>query len=108
MDEQLRLIAQRILALREIDGASEEAVAAALQLPADSYRRYERGEADIPVSVLHRLAQFFGVELSALLTGEEPRLHGFCLVRKGKGVSVERRREYAYQHLAFNFAHKKA
>jgi len=108
MDEQLRLIAQRILALREIAGASEEAVAAALQLPADSYRRYERGEADIPVSVLHRLAQFFGVELSALLTGEEPRLHGFCLVRKGKGVSVERRREYAYQHLAFNFAHKKA
>ena len=37
-----------------------------------------------------------------------PRLHTYALVRKGKGVSVERRKQYRYQSLAYNFIHKKA
>jgi quercetin dioxygenase-like cupin family protein len=108
MDEQLRLIAQRITALREIAGVTATTVADELQLPLATYQQFENGEADIPVSMLMRIAQRFHVELTELLTGENPRLHGYCLVRRGKGVSVERSREYAYQHLAFNFAHKKA
>lgn len=108
MDNPLILIAQRIAALREIAGVTPQTVADELQIPFATYQQYERGEADIPVSVLHRLAQRFNVELTALLTGEDPRLHGYCLVRRGKGVGVERRKEYAYQHLAFNFAQKTA
>ena len=41
-------------------------------------------------------------------TGAEPRLHTYPLTRNGKGVSVERRKDYKYQSLAHNFIHKKA
>ena len=45
---------------------------------------------------------------SALLTGSEPKLHVYCLTRDGQGVGVERRKEYQYQSLAYNFGGKVA
>ncbi len=66
------------------------------------------GASDIPVSILYELAGIYNVELTALLTGEEPRMHEYSLVRKGKGARVERRKEYDYQDLAYNFKGKKA
>jgi mannose-6-phosphate isomerase-like protein (cupin superfamily) len=105
---QLQQIAARIRELREIAGLSVEEAAAAFSIPADKYAAYESGEQDIPVSFLYQIAGKFGVELTAILTGDEPRLHEYCLVRKGRGVAVERREEYKYQSLAFNFIHKKA
>ena len=63
---------------------------------------------DIPVGILLQVAQRFDVELSALLTGEEPRLHTYALTRKGLGISVDRRKDYKYQSLAYNFIQKRA
>lgn len=108
MTEQLKQIADRIKDLREIAGVSAETLAAQLNIPLDRYLSYEDGVSDIPVSVLYKVAAKFNVELTALLTGENPHLRTYCLVRKGKGVSMERRQEYKYENLAFNFAHKKA
>lgn len=108
MNDQLKEIAERIKALREIAGMSVERIAETLNIPAETYRGYESGTVDIPVSVLYQLANEFRVELTSLLTGGNPHLHTYCVVRKGKGVSVERRKEYQYQNLAFNFIHKKA
>jgi mannose-6-phosphate isomerase-like protein (cupin superfamily) len=107
MTENLKQVALRIKTVREISGEPLEALAAVFAVPADDYRRYESGEADIPVGLLYEIAGHFKVELTALLTGEEPRLHHYCLVRAGKGPSVERRKEYHYQDLAYNFIHKR-
>ena len=38
-----------------------------------------------------------------LLFGEEPRMKGYFLTRKGQGLSVERRADYKYQSLASGF-----
>lgn len=108
MSDQLKEIAARVQDLRDIAGVTQEQVATDLGLPLETYAAYESGESDIPVSVLYQIASRFGVELTALLTGEEPRLHSYCLVRQRKGVEVERRQEYGYQSLAYNFSHKKA
>lgn len=108
MSDQLKQIAARIRDLREIAGLSAEQTAEELGLPASVYAAYESGNQDIPVSVLYQIAGKFGVELTAILTGGEPHLHSYCLVRQGLGVSVERRQEYKYQSLAFNFIHKRA
>ena len=108
MSDQLTLIAARIRDLREIAGLSQEQAAEAFGIPALIYIAYESGNQDIPVSLLYQIAGKFGVELTAILTGEEPRLHEYCLVRKGIGVAVERRQDYRYHSLAFNFIHKKA
>jgi quercetin dioxygenase-like cupin family protein len=107
MEEQIKQIAERIRGLRDIYGISEAEMAAKLEIPLDIYQSYESGLTDIPVSLLYRLAHAFNLELSSLLTGEEPRLHTYSLTRKGKGVSVERRKEYKYQSLASNFVNKK-
>lgn len=108
MEEQIKQITERIKGLRDIYGVSADDVARELGIDRQVYLDYESGEADIPVSVLYQLAHYFKLELSALLTGEEPRLHTYALTRNGRGVSVERRQEYKYQSLASNFAHKKA
>jgi Uncharacterized conserved protein, contains double-stranded beta-helix domain len=108
MEETIKEIADRIKDLREIMGVSIENMAKELKIAPELYRNYENGMADIPASVLYLLAQRFNVELTSLLTGEEPRLHSYALTRKGKGVFVERRQDYKYQNLALNFIHKKA
>lgn len=108
MEEQIKQIAERIKGLRDIFGFSAADLARDLGISLQTYQEYEGGAADIPVGILYKLAHYFKMEFSALLTGEEPRLHTYCLTRKGKGVSVERRQDYKYQSLAFNFIHKKA
>lgn len=108
MSEQIRLIAARIKELREISGLRLEDLAVEFKIPVETYREYESGNVDIPVSFLYEVAGKFKVELTAILTGEGPRLHTYALVRKGKGVSVDRRKEYKYQSLAYNFINKKA
>lgn len=108
MSEQIKLIAMRIKDLREISGLSIQTLAKELNIPVDTYVEYESGNADIPVSFLYKISAKFNVELSAILTGEDPRLHNYCVVRKNKGMSVDRRKEYKYQSLAYNFINKKA
>ncbi len=108
MSEQIRQIAARIKELREIAGISTESLAKELGVKLETYLEYESGTTDIPVSFLYNVANRFNVELTAILTGDAPKLHTYCVVRKGKGVSVERREHYKYQNLAYNFINKKA
>ena len=108
MDEQIKLIAQRIVELRNISGEEPEAVAAACAVTKEAYLSYESGEHDIPVGVLHSIARFFAVELTALLTGDGPHLHSISITRNNEGVKVNRRNPYGYLSLAYNFADRKA
>lgn len=107
MSEQLEAIGRRVAELREIEGLSPEALARQIGIPVERYRRYESGEEDIPVGVLFQIAQGFDVELTALLTGEDPRLHCYSVTRAGDGVRVDRRSDYDYEALAHNFVNKK-
>lgn len=108
MSEQIRQMAMRIKELREIYGLTVEDLAEKLNLTPEEYQKYEEGDSDIPVSVLYGISNHFNVELTALITGDEPKLRLYSLVRKGKGIKVNRRKEYNYQSLAYNFIHKKA
>jgi transcriptional regulator with XRE-family HTH domain len=106
--EQLHQIGTRIKELREISDLSVETLADEFGVSPDTYRLYEIGTEDIPVGILLEIARKFNVDLNEILMGEAPKLHAYCLVRKGKGLSVERRSQYIYQSLANNFLHKKA
>lgn len=107
MAEQVKQLAARIKELREIKGMSLETLAKEFGIERETYERYESGAADIPVGFLYELANRFDFDLTALLTGRDPRLHTYCLVRKGKGVGIDRRKEYKYQSLAFDFISRK-
>lgn len=108
MNKEIKEIAVRLKELRTIEDVSVESLAKDLGITPETYAKYEAGETDIPVSVLYSVAAKFNVELTALLTGEEPRLSVYSLTRKGKGISIERRKEYDYKDLAHNFKHKLA
>jgi quercetin dioxygenase-like cupin family protein len=108
MPENIKQIAMRIRELREIAGLTIESLAGEFKISPEQYRKYESGDSDIPVSFLYEVAHRFNVELTALVTGEEPRLKMYSLVRAGKAPSIERRKEYKYLDLAYNFIHKKA
>jgi len=108
MFDELLQIGARIRELRQIMDIPPTTLADYLQIPLETYERYEQGQVDIQLSVLYKLANFFHVELSSLLTGEEPKLHTYAIVRKGKGITIDRRKEYGYESLATNFIAKKA
>ncbi len=107
MNEQIQLIAARIKELREIAGISAESFANELDINKELLQQYENGNTDIPVGFLYKVAQHFHLELSALLRGDEPKLHVYSVTRKGKGLNVDRRKQYKYESLASNFIHKK-
>ena len=108
MEQQIIEIADRLRAMRETLDISPEKAANVCDIPVADYLKYESGEVDIPVSVLHRMAKYFGFDITTLLTGEQPHVHTFDLTRKGKGVIVQRRRSYNYESLASNFVNRKA
>jgi transcriptional regulator with XRE-family HTH domain len=108
MSEQIRAIAGRLAALREIMGISQEDMAQTLGVSADEYHAYENGERDFAFSFLFGCANRLGVDIVDLLTGDSPKLRSFSLVRRGEGLDIDRRKEYKYQHLAFFFKDKRA
>jgi transcriptional regulator with XRE-family HTH domain len=107
MTELIKQVADRIKGLREIAGKSVETMAKNTGISTTQYSEYESGKIDIPISILFKISQLLNVDLSALLSGENPKLHIYCLVRKGKGLSVERRKQFKYENLAFNFINRK-
>ena len=108
MKEKMKEIAQRVSELRELSEVDSEEMAVYLNLPIETYLGYEEGKNDIPASVLYEVAQKLNVDMGLLLTGEETRMHIFTITRNGKGVRVERRKQYKYENLAEKFIHKKA
>ncbi|HII01630.1 TPA: cupin domain-containing protein [Methanosarcinaceae archaeon] len=108
MQEKIKEIAARVHEMRELSEISIEKMVEYLQIPEETYKNYESGEEDIPASVLFEIAHKMQVDMATLLTGEEPRMNIFTVTREGKGVSVERRKQYRYQNLAEKFIHKKA
>lgn len=108
MNEKIIQIAERIKALRTINGVSAESMARYLQITPEEYEVIENGKSDISVALLFKISQKLNIEFGALLTGENPRLHQYSIVRKGHGVQAERMRQYKYESLAYNFIHKKA
>ena len=96
-------IAARIREMRQIMEMSCAEVARRLDITEELYRKYESEEATLPVSTIYALAGIFGVDFTTLLTGEAPRMGGYTIVRAGQGIQVNRKPEYRFQSLAFNF-----
>ena len=92
MEEKIKDIGFRIRSLRETKKLSQESLSVELKIPLEEYKNYENGEADIPIGFLYQIANIFEVELTSLITGEEPRLHSYCIVRKDKAPMIETRK----------------
>lgn len=108
MTDQIKQIAERIKEIREISGVSAESMALKLRITTETYNNYESGTTDIPVGIIFEISEMFNIELSVMLGGDNPKLRIYGVVRNGKGLKLERRKQYRYESLAYNFIHKKA
>jgi len=106
MTKQNKEIAQRIQMLREDYGYTVEKMAELLNTTIDEYKDHEAGKMDFPISLLENISNIFNVELSIIITGDEPKLRVYSVTRKGEGSVVKRNEEYNYKALATNFAGK--
>lgn len=68
-------VAARLKGLREALGLSVADVCAACGIEEEKYTAYEHGTTGIPVSTAKRIAEAYGVEIMALLFGEEPKMN---------------------------------
>jgi transcriptional regulator with XRE-family HTH domain len=108
MNEQIKQIAERLAGLRDALEITPEEMAKACNISTEEYLRLETGNVDISVSLLHQIAATYGVELTALMFGDEPKMNAYFVTRNGKGVAVERSKAYKYQSLAAGFSKRKA
>lgn len=108
MNEEIKQIAERLKGLRESLEISIEDMAKTCQISPEEYAKFESGTVDISVSILHKIAQTYGVELTVLMFGDEPKMNSYFVTRKGKGISVERTKAYKYQSLGAGFLKRKA
>ena len=108
MKEDVKEIATRVRALREIENLSAETIAKELGFDPAEYTSWEAGEKDFPVGALVEIASRFRVDLSELFTGAASKLKTFCVTRSGEAPEVSRRPMYGYWNLAYNFHRKKA
>ena len=100
-------IAERIKTIRELSDITIEEIAKKIGIPVEEYTGYETGRLDIPVSFLYDFCGEMKISMTELLTGERARLHNFCIVRKNKGLIVDRNEAYGYKNLAYPFADRK-
>lgn len=100
MEPRIIEIAERIRTLREILELSVEQMAKVTDVTVQEYTLLESGKADFSFTFLFKCAERFGVDIVELLTGENPRLSFYTVVRKDKGLPIQRRQGFAYQHLA--------
>ncbi|HHU91023.1 MAG TPA: helix-turn-helix transcriptional regulator [Clostridiaceae bacterium] len=107
MNEKNKDIATRVKGLRLLSGLSIEEVAKTFGVSATLYEQYEKGEDDIPVSLLNEISNYYGVDMTEILTGTSPKLRDVCYVKKGEGLRVERYDQYEFQSLAYKYAKRK-
>lgn len=93
-------MAPRIVGLREALGLSLSELAARIGVTEEKLALYESGTVEIPVSFMMDLGQLSGVDLTDLISGGQAHLQDYTLVRKGDGLSVDRRKDYSYESLA--------
>ncbi len=106
MNYNVKEVAQRLKGLREILNISIDQICETTNTSKEDYTLIEKGEKDFSVTFIYKCAELLGVDIIEILTGENPKLKKYSVVRNGTGLPVERREGFKYEHLAYLFKDK--
>lgn len=106
MNYSIKEVAERLRGLREITGITIDRICEKTGITPADYELVEKGEKDFSVTFIYKCAELFGVDLIEILTGENPKLKKYSVVRKGTGLPMQRRQGFNYEHLAYLFKDK--
>lgn len=70
------MFADRLRGLRKKAGLTQEDAAKVLDVARTTYSGYERGTSEPDFNVLHKLSNYYGVDLNWLITGEVKSVSG--------------------------------
>ena len=106
MENQLKIIAERVKEARALAGKTAAEMAEIIGISESQYKEYESGTQDFSFTFLYKCAKIFGLDVYDLLSGENPKLSAYQVVRNGEGFPLARRKGFSYNHLAVNFKDK--
>jgi len=108
MEDKIIEIAERIRGLREDFGIPVAEMAQLVEVSEEEYLQYEEGKRDFSFTFLYKVANRLSLDISELITGSSPTLSVYTHVKKGKGLSIQRRKGFKYQSLAYLFRNRNA
>ena len=103
LDFKLQEMAGRIRELREIEGLTQEQMAAETGVTLSEYQACEAGQSDLNFAFIYRCAQIFGVDVTDIIEGTSPRLANYTLTRAGEGQHIEHAHGMTYFNMAPHF-----
>lgn len=106
MEYNIKEVSERLKGLRETLDITVEDAAKKTSTSVEDYIQIENGEKDFSVSFIYKCAEIFGVDLIEILTGVDPKLNKYSIVRNNDGLEIERRERFYYQHMAYLFKDK--
>ncbi|MCQ2379441.1 MAG: AMP-binding protein [Victivallaceae bacterium] len=100
MDNLFMQVGNRIRDIRQVLDIPAAEMARVTGVSEKEYLEHEEGKVDSCFSFLYLCAERFGIDVSDLVRGEQPRLTFYNVTRKGQGMPIKRRAELDYHHLA--------
>ncbi len=104
----LKEMAARIKEMREIIGYSIRQMAALVEVSEADYRAVEAAKSDPSFTFLHKCAQAFGVDITALLEGHTARLSSYIVTRRGQGPVTAKESGIEIRNMAAMFQNRLA
>ena len=106
MEQQTKLIAERLRWARTNADIPPEELAKACGITTEEYLELEKGEQDFYFNFLYKCALALGMDISELVSGTDPKLDFFTLTRAGGGMPIRRNDGFQYRHLAPFLRHR--
>ncbi len=100
MEQQTKLIAERLKWARTNAELSPDTLANACGITTEEYLELEKGEQDFYFNFLYKCALALGLDISELVSGTNPTLDFFTLTRAGGGMPIRRHEGFEYRHVA--------
>ena len=98
--EKISQIAMRVRELRTQRNLTVPQMAEILGVTPENYQEYEDGKKQAPFSFYYNVAEYFGLDVSSVISGEEPNLAQYTVTRDGEGFPFVRRPGFSYLHQA--------
>ena len=105
---ETRQIAARLRGARLTAEKSAAELAACTGMSEEAYLKMEEGLEDYSFTFLYKCAKALGIDFSALVSGDDPKLSFYTLTRAGEGMPIKRRAGFHYRHLASKLKHRAA
>ena len=88
---ETRQIAARLRGARMTADKSAAELAACTGMSEEAYLKMEEGAEDYSFTFLYKCAKALDLDISALVSGDDPKLSFYTLTRAGEGMPIKRR-----------------